>query len=554
VRRSQLVDSVQLEQARKDLEAAHGGELPADPKIAARQLVERDLLTRWQSENLLRGKHKGYFLGKYKLLRFLGSGGMSSVYLAEHTLMRRKQAIKVLPKKRVKNSSYRDRFLLEAQATAQLDHPNIVRAYDVDNEGDIHYLVMEYVPGRDLHSSVTHDGPMEFHQAAQAIAQAARGLQHAHDARLIHRDVKPANLLVDHDGTVKLLDLGLALFARDGEESLTLLHNENVLGTADYLAPEQALSSHDVDSRADIYGLGCTFYYLLTGHAPFPEGTLAQRIAKHQSQTPADIRKDRPDCPVELIQIVAKMIQKKPEDRFQTMAEIADRLEAWCDRRSKDSREQLAGRADPSPTSDSDPEELKVGPPVDAGSDDASSDDSFGGKSAGSKPVELVREFPQLETEGGDRDPNTTRRAVSDAVVATKPRWFSRQKRPQPDPGDTATDGDSHPLETSDSRREGAELGHPADREEDDSGRLDLGIEQIAAESNSHRARARLDDRLRSEQHFERFVRWTWWSLGGLLVVTLGLFCWKWFTSDRQPPSHAPAVRDTLDPSLGRRR
>ena len=280
-----------------ECEASQGGQLPEDAEPLAQHLVTSQLITRWQADNLLRGKYKGYFLGKFKLLGLLGSGGMSSVYLAEHTLMRRKQAVKVLPKKRVADASYLERFKLEALATAALDHPNIVRVYDIDNEGDIHYLVMEYVPGRDLQTIVASEGPLDFVDAARYVAQAARGLQHAHDAHLIHRDVKPANLLLDDHGSIKILDLGLALFARDGEASLTLLHNENVLGTADYLAPEQALSSHDVDSRADIYSLGCTLYFLLTGHPPFPEGTLAQRIAKHQSKMPPDIRVDRPNCP-----------------------------------------------------------------------------------------------------------------------------------------------------------------------------------------------------------------------------------------------------------------
>ena len=241
IRRSKLIDEKQLEQAVSDLESLYGGHLPEQSEVVAQYLIDRDLISRWQADNLLRGKYKGYFLGKYKLLGYIGSGGMSSVYLAEHVLMRRKQAIKVLPKKRVGDASYLDRFRLEALATAALDHPNIVRAYDIDNEGDVHYLVMEYVPGRDLQTLVADQGPLDFPAAADYVIQAAHGLQHAHDAGLIHRDVKPANLLLNDCQRIKILDLGLALFSRDGEQSLTLLHNENVLGTADYLAPEQAL-------------------------------------------------------------------------------------------------------------------------------------------------------------------------------------------------------------------------------------------------------------------------------------------------------------------------
>ncbi len=239
VRRSKLVPDGQLDQAISELVVRHDGQLPDDCDVIAQYLVDQDLISRWQADNLLRGKYKGYFLGKYELLGYLGSGGMSSVYLAEHTLMRRKHAIKVLPKKRVGDTSYLDRFRLEALATAALDHPNIVRAYDIDNEGDVHYLVMEFVPGRDLQSLVLSQGPFRFQDAACYVTQAAEGLQHAHEAGLIHRDVKPANLLLDDHGRIKILDLGLALFSRDGEASLTLMHNENVLGTADYLAPNR---------------------------------------------------------------------------------------------------------------------------------------------------------------------------------------------------------------------------------------------------------------------------------------------------------------------------
>jgi serine/threonine protein kinase len=160
-------------------------------------------------------------------------------------------------------------------------------------------------------------------------------LQHAHDSNLVHRDIKPANLLVDTNSVVKILDLGLARFSDEEKASLTIAHSENVLGTADYLAPEQARNSHDVDERADIYSLGCTFYYLLTGHAPFPEGTLAQRILKHQSETPAEIRADRPDCPSGLLNICNKMMAKKPERRYQTATAIAEALERWLVERGR---------------------------------------------------------------------------------------------------------------------------------------------------------------------------------------------------------------------------
>ena len=331
VQRSGLVGDDELAESLRRFDAAHGGTRPEDAVAVAEHLIGEQLVTKWHCDKLFDRKYRGFFLGNYKLLGHLGTGGMSSVYLAEHRLLRQRRAIKVLPKSRIGDSSYLARFQREAQAIAALQHRNIVRAYDVDNEGETHYMVMEYVSGADLNTIVKDLAPrfLDFTVAADYIIQAADGLQHAHESCLIHRDVKPANLLVDDKGVVKILDLGLALFSSEAESSLTIAHNENVLGTADYLAPEQALNSHDVDARADIYALGCTFYYLLTGHPPFPDGSLAQRIAKHQTQQPADIRIDRPDCPRELIDLVRRMMHKKRERRIQSAGEVAAELRAW---------------------------------------------------------------------------------------------------------------------------------------------------------------------------------------------------------------------------------
>ncbi len=329
VRQSGLVEKDRLTALLRELKRAAGGHSITDTDFVAARLVEAGLITRWQAEKLLEGRHKGFFLGKYKLLDHLGTGGMSSVYLAEHVLMQRRVAIKVLPKDRVEDTSYLARFHREARAAASLDHRNIVRAYDVDSEDNIHYLVMEYVEGRDLQQIVAGDGPLEYVAAAEYARQAAEGLSHAHQAGLIHRDVKPANLLVTPKNVVKLLDLGLARFTDEDKASLTVAYDENVLGTADYLAPEQAVDSHGVDLRADIYGLGCSFHFLLTGHPPFVGGTLPQRLMMHQKEPPPDIRLDRPDAPQELIDICLKMMAKRPEDRFQSAAEVADALAQW---------------------------------------------------------------------------------------------------------------------------------------------------------------------------------------------------------------------------------
>ncbi len=330
VERSRLVEPRALADFKAKLKAKYGDELPADASRIASSMRKAGLVTQWHTDKLLAGKYKGFFLGKYKLLGHIGSGGMSSVYLAEHTRMHDKRAIKVLPRTRVKDATYLARFQLEAKAIASLNHPNIVSAFDIDNEGDTHYIVMEYVDGVDLQQLVRRDGPLDPGTAANLLAQAADGLQHAHQRGVIHRDVKPANLLIDSDGRVRLLDMGLALVAAQENESLTVAHNENVLGTADYLAPEQALDSHNVDHRADLYGLGCTLYFLITGRPPFPEGTLAQRIAKHQTEMPAAIKKLRPDCPGELDGICVKLIQKDPQYRYQSAADAADALRKFA--------------------------------------------------------------------------------------------------------------------------------------------------------------------------------------------------------------------------------
>jgi serine/threonine-protein kinase len=348
VRRSGLVEKDQLAELVVELKREADGHSVSDTEMVARRFVQANLITRWQADRMLEGRYKGFFLGKYKLLGHLGTGGMSRVYLGEHVLMQRRVAIKVLPKDRVEDSSYLARFHREAQAAASLDHRNIVRAYDIDNVGDLHYIVMEYVEGRDLQQMVKDGGPMDYVAAADYIRQAAEGLAHAHQSGLIHRDVKPGNLLVDQKNVVKILDLGLARFIDEQKASLTVAFDENVLGTADYLAPEQALDSHRVDARADIYGLGCSLYFLLTGHPPFVGGTLAQRLMMHQKQPPPDIRLERPDAPADLAAICLKMIAKKPGDRYQTAADVARELTVWLVARGRtvvsDVGEQSSGK------------------------------------------------------------------------------------------------------------------------------------------------------------------------------------------------------------------
>ncbi len=334
VRNSGLVDAEPLEAVIREMRAA-GGDVN-DSRTIANELIQRELVTDWQADKLLQGRHKGFFLGRYRLMRLLGTGQMSAVYLGRHIYMDHLVAIKVLPADKVGDTSYLGRFYREAKAVASLSHPNIIRAFDVDKQveagTDIHFLVMEYIEGKLLTNLINEkqDHRLDLMTVADVIRQAAEGLAHAHAKCMVHRDIKPDNLLVNLDGQVKILDLGLARFFKTiDEESLTLKHDERVIGTADYLAPEQAIDSHSVDSRADIYGLGCTFYCALTGHPPFTEGTLVQRLMAHQSQPAPPVTNDRPDVPESLTKILDRTLAKKREDRYQTGRELADALTSW---------------------------------------------------------------------------------------------------------------------------------------------------------------------------------------------------------------------------------
>ncbi len=303
---------------------------PADLAKLGGLMVRDGILTYFQAEQLLQGKWKRFFIGKYKVLEKLGVGGMGQVFLCEHKLMKRRVAVKVLPVAKAQDPASLQRFYREARAVAAVDHPNIVRAYDIDEDGGLHFLVMEFVDGSNLHDLVKRHGPMEVLRACHYIYGSAVGLHHAAEKGLLHRDIKPANILVDRTGVVKILDLGLARFFNPEEDDmLTKKFDENVLGTADYLAPEQALDSHDVDIRADIYGLGGTFYYMLTGSPPFAEGSIAQKLLWHQTKEPRAIRDLRPDVPAELVKIVAKMMAKNAADRFQSPADLMAALGPW---------------------------------------------------------------------------------------------------------------------------------------------------------------------------------------------------------------------------------
>lgn len=307
-----------------------------DPRHLAKELIKRSWLTPYQANQLLKGKIENLVFGPYLLLERLGEGGMGRVYKARHQRLGRLTALKIIRPECLSKRSAVARFLREAQAAAQLSHPNVVLVYDADQVGDTHYYAMEFVEGTDLARLVQDKGPLPIPLACDFIRQAALGLQHAHQQGLVHRDIKPGNLMVTGTGTVKVLDLGLVRMSPlterpDAEAPRSSVTEAGVIvGTVDYMAPEQAKDAREVEARADLYALGCTLYHLLTGSAPFPEGRPWEKLLKHQLEEPTPLESRRPEVPAGLARIVRHLMAKTPKDRIQTGAELADALAPFC--------------------------------------------------------------------------------------------------------------------------------------------------------------------------------------------------------------------------------
>src|SRR5262245_63600955 len=304
-------------------------------KTVARALIEQGLLTRFQAEMVYRGRTDGFTLGQYRILDRIGRGGMGRVFKAEHQTMDRVVALKVLAPDLMKTERARKLFEREVRAAAKLDHPNIVRAFDANQIGERHYLVMEFVDGPNLHELVKERGRLPVGQSCDFIRQAALGLQFAHELGMVHRDIKPANLLV-HRGpgqhcVVKVLDFGLARLhepppdADVDQDSLPAVEQQ-VMGTPDYLSPEQSRNLHKVDIRSDLYSLGCTFYYLLTGQVPFPGGSTMEKLVRHTTEDATPAEQLRPEIPAAVAALVRRLMAKDPQERFQTSGDLAAAL------------------------------------------------------------------------------------------------------------------------------------------------------------------------------------------------------------------------------------
>ncbi|MEM6472504.1 MAG: serine/threonine-protein kinase [Planctomycetota bacterium] len=339
VRRTMHAGLVELSDVKKVVVSLMADGQTFTPVRLAEGLVNADLLTPWQSRKLLAGKGRGFFLGNYKLLRPLGKGGMGVVFLAQHSVMNRQMALKILPAEASKDERRIERFKEEARASAKLEHRNIVQAFDFSQADGKLFIVMEYIEGVDLHRAVSRDGVMSPPESLDAVIQTTDALAHAHQRGIVHRDIKPSNLLLRSDGVVKVSDMGLA---RIGFTPGNADAPNRLTGTADFIAPEQAIDSQTVDARADIYSLGCTWYFLLTGRPPYTGSSVAQRLAKHQTAKIPSVLEVRQDCPKPMALLIQRMMAKRPSERPESAAELLHTLQ----RLSKNSppRGELANR------------------------------------------------------------------------------------------------------------------------------------------------------------------------------------------------------------------
>ncbi|HEX6963185.1 MAG TPA: serine/threonine-protein kinase [Lacipirellula sp.] len=292
--------------------------------MLSEQLVELGYLNRWQAEQLRRGNTK-FTLGPYRILDAIGHGGMGYVFKGEHVLLGRIEAIKVLPKSQMDPRSI-EAFCREIRAQAQLDHPNLVRLSFADKEGDTYFLVTEYIPGSDLRRLVRHHGPLSEQQAAVVVSQAAEALAYAHERGLVHRDVKPGNLLVTPEGRTKLTDLGLASFSSDSPAAEGPRH---IVGTPDFIAPEAISTPGEVRPSSDIYSLGCTLYYAVTGKVPFPGGATRDKLRRHLDEAPLSPMLFTPQLDPALAELIAQMMHKRAAERIASATEVVERLRPW---------------------------------------------------------------------------------------------------------------------------------------------------------------------------------------------------------------------------------
>ncbi|MDR3637197.1 MAG: serine/threonine-protein kinase [Isosphaeraceae bacterium] len=309
------------------------GEYPFDPHELAGRLVKEGLLTSYQVSRFLKNKSHGLLVGRYAILDRLGSGSMGRVYKAHHLLMDRVVALKIIAPEIVSNERVVARFQREMKLVGRLDHPNVVRAFDADQMGNVLYIVMEYVAGQSLGQRLKQ-GPLPVAEMIEYAAQASLGLAHAHEQGIVHRDIKPSNLLLSSGRQLKVLDLGLGVLMEADSEATFATADGIAVGTIDYMSPEQACGK-EVDGRSDLYSLGCAMFHLMTGRLPFPGDTPIDRLGKRISGRPMALSDVLPNVPAGLLKVMDRLIAQKPADRFQSAAEAADALQALIRPKSK---------------------------------------------------------------------------------------------------------------------------------------------------------------------------------------------------------------------------
>jgi serine/threonine protein kinase len=337
-----VVDQFDLLRALHDLDLIPAQDLERlmadagdDPARLARVLVQAKKLTAYQAGALLQGKARGLLIGQYLVEEKLGSGGMGVVFKARHRPSQRVVALKILPPSFGRDADALRRFRREFQVASRLSHPNVIATIEANEDRGVHYLTMEYIPGHDLDKLVSRGGPMALKLALHCAIQAARGMEAAHAQGVVHRDIKPGNIMIDPAGAVRVLDLGLARVIEASSQigqtaAGNLTQSGAFMGTVDFLAPEQANDAKSADARADIYSLGCTLFFLLTGKPPFQGDTVLKRLLAHQERPAPSLRAARPEVSDLVEDTYLKMMSKRPSDRPQSMSEVVMALEACC--------------------------------------------------------------------------------------------------------------------------------------------------------------------------------------------------------------------------------
>jgi len=341
VLKSGLLDRAHLQDALRDVPK----EQRDDPHALADHLIRKGKLSRFQAGKILRGASKGLLLDHFQVLSPIGRGGMSTVYLARDDRSGELVALKLLPPSRWRNEErLLARFQREMELSRRVAHPHLAWTHESGFCTGVYYIAMEYIPGKNLSRIVAEGGPLKVPRAARLMAEVASGLEHSHNQGLIHRDLKPSNIMVTPNDHAKVLDLGLALIEGEEAEQSVIGGQGYIVGTMDYIAPEQTTDSAAVDGRADIYSLGCTLYFALTGQPPFPGGSGRDKIRRHRQEEPRPLRDLAADVPVGFAWLIERMMAKDPAKRPPSAVAVEEELRAWT---SGDTVLPLDRREDP---------------------------------------------------------------------------------------------------------------------------------------------------------------------------------------------------------------